>query len=496
MKKFLCTLLALVFALSCFAIGASAEEDTLRIAFTSEPPSLGIYDHSSLISTLMNKQMFNGLTRINNETLAVECDLAESYTVENDVEWTFKLRQNVIFHNGEKMTSADVVASLQFAKALPAASLYTASFETIEAIDEYTIKLVTNAPYANLLSDLAYYYNFIVPKSLLDAENDFNANPIGTGPYMLKEWNYGNYIELEANEQYFDAEHMPHIKNIVISIIPEGSSRSMALQAGDVDFVWEVSNADVSTLQADSSLVVETVDSIDNVILFFNNDKEPWSNQDLRNAIVSAINRDDIIAMALNGYGKPNFSCIAMGYPESTDEAAIPYDLDAAKKYLEAWGGDPASLNLTILCSNETRVAIGTVIQSNLAQIGIKVEVVPMDTASYMARWKATDFDALIASWSPADALTYIIRFHSDRRKTYGGVILDDHVDEMVLEAKGMLDAEARKGKIQEIVKYINERSPQVSLYQSLWFRAYSENLAGVVCSTTGYANFADMYWK
>ena len=83
--------------------------------------------------------------------------------------------------HGDEMTSADVVASLEYAKSLPAATLYTASMSKIEAIDEYTVKITTSAPYAGLLYDLAYYYNYIVPKALIDANNDFSANPVGTG---------------------------------------------------------------------------------------------------------------------------------------------------------------------------------------------------------------------------------------------------------------------------------------------------------------------------
>ena len=361
---------------------SAAVKDTLRVAMTSEPPSLSIYDHSSLLSVLMNVQMYNGLTRIDYTTLEPVCDLAESYTVENEVEWTFALHQGVKFHNGDEMTSADVAASLEYAKSLPAATLYTASMEKIEAIDTYTVKITTTEPYAGLLYDLAYYYNFIVPKSLIDQGNDFNANPVGTGPYKLKEWNYGNSITLERHDSYFQADHGAKIANVIFSIVPEGTSRTIALKAGDVDFVWEVNSADVASLQSSGNVTVAEVPSVEAVILFFNNDKAPFDDANLRNAIAAAINREDIIAAALNGYGTVNYSCIAQGFVESTSTNAIPYDLEAAKAYLEAWGGDPASVDLKIICSNETRVAIGTVIQSNLAQIGIPVEVVSIDRTS------------------------------------------------------------------------------------------------------------------
>lgn len=476
-------------------LGIPHESDLLRIAFTSEPPSLGIYDHSSLISVQMNSLTFNGLIRIDNETLEPVCDLAESYSVENETDWTFILKKGVKFHNGEEMTANDVVASIMYAKSVPATALYTGSIETIEAADDYTVKLKTTEPYAGLLYDLAYYYNYIVPKSLIESNNDFSKNPIGTGPYKLTEWNFGNSISYEAFDDYFDTDHKAKIKNLVFSIIPEGSSRSIALEAGEIDFVWEVSNADVENLKSINSIKVEEIDSVDNVILFLNNDIEPWNDVNLRNAIASAISREDIIAAALNGYGKPNYSSIAQGHIGSTDKDAIVYDIEKAKEYLKLWGGDPSKITLSILCSNETRVAIGTVIQSNLSKIGINVKVVSMDTASYMANWKSGDFDSVIASWSPSNALSYIQRFHSDRRKTYAGGINDPEIDTMVLAAKSTLDESKRLSVIEEIVSRINKNSPQISLYQSQWFRAHNADLEGVVCSKTGYASFNDMYW-
>lgn len=474
----------------------TAPRDTLRVALTSEPPSLGIYDHSALISVQMNVQMFNGLMRIDNATLDPVCDLAESYSVENEVEWTFPLRKGVKFHNGDEMTSADVVASLEYAKSLPAATLYTASMSKIEAIDEYTVKITTSAPYAGLLYDLAYYYNYIVPKALIDANNDFSANPVGTGPYKLKEWNLGNYISLERHDDYFDEAHKAKIPNLVFNIIPEGTSRTIALKSGDVDFVWDVNTADVASLQNNDAITVAEVPSVDAVILFFNNDRAPFDDANLRNAIAAAINREDIIAAALNGYGSVNYSCIASGFSESTDTNAIPYNLDTAKKYLAAWGGDPSTVDLKIICNNETRVAVGTVIQSNLAQIGIHVDVVTMDAAAASNAWKSGEFVATMGSWSPSNALTYVQRFHSDRRKTYAGALATDELDALVNQAKMTLDASRRAEIIDEIVGIVNSLSPQITLYQSTWFRAYDKDLDGVLCSATGYANFCDMYWK
>jgi len=499
-RKYFALVFVVAFVLAAWfgAVEAAAlpfKTDTLRVAFTSDPPSLGIYDHSSLIATVVNYLTYNGLMKVDLKTLEPVPDLAESYMVQNEVEWFFKLRQGVKFHNGDDMTAEDVVASLNFSKSVPATALYTSNIEKVEKIDNFTVKVTTKKPYAGLLYDLAYYYNLILPKKLLESGHNFKEQPVGTGCYRFVRWNQGNFLSFESFGDYFDKDHAPKIKNLEINIIPEGSSRTIALEAGEIDLIWDVSGADVANLQEDDDIKVDAIDSVDNVILFFNNDRAPFNDVNFRNAVAAAINRNDIITAALNGYGTPNFSSLAKGHVGYTEKNAIVYDLDRAKKFLEAWGGDSSSVKMDILCSNETRVAIGTVIQSNLAKVGIKANVIPMDTAAYMARWRATDFDTVIASWSPSNALSYVQRFHSDRRKTYGGAINDPAIDKMVLDMNITLDGKKRSEMIEDIVATINKLTPQVSLYQSQWFRAYNKKLAGVIFSKTGYASFSDMYW-
>jgi peptide/nickel transport system substrate-binding protein len=473
-----------------------ATRDTLRVALTSEPPSLTTCDHDSLISVGQNILTFNGLVRIDHATLEPMMDLAESYAVENDVEWIFKLKKGVKFHNGDEFNAADVKATIEYAKTVPGSTLYTSNIKSIDVLDDYTVKLTTFEPYAGLLYDLGYHYNFILPKKLIAEKHDFNTQPIGTGPYKLVDWNLGTSLTYVANDDYFDTEHKAKIKNLIFMVIPEGASRTIALEAGEVDFVWEVSGADVANLESNSDIKVLKVNTVDNVQLFLNNDVIPFDNVNVRNAINYAINRQDIVNGAMNGFGIPNSTLIAMGYWGSTDQNASSYDLEKAQKFLADWGGDPATIKLPILCSNETRVSVATIIQGNLAKLGIKVEVVAMDTATYFAKWSGGDYVGVLASWSPSNSLTYVQRYHSERRRAYPGSCNNPKLDELVTKAKGTIDNEKRLGYIQEIVSEANQWSPQISLYQSLWLRAFNVDLDGVVCSGTGYAGFNDMYWK
>ncbi len=475
--------------------GAPAGKDSLTVALTDEPDYLSTCDHDSLMGVQMNLLTYNGLIRIDMETLSPVCDLAESYTQDSDLEWTFKLREGVKFHNGEELTAADVAASIQYAQTFAASAIYTGSMEKVEALDSNTVKITTSAPTPNLLFDLGYHFNFILPKSLIDSGNDFSANPVGTGPWKFVSWDKGNSIQFEAFDGYFDASRKAAIQNLEFVMIPEGSTRTMSLEAGDVDFVYSVASSDIDRLRSDESVTVEQVVSVENFFLFLNTVTTAFEDENLRKAVAYAINREDIVAGALNGYGTPSYSCVSMGYAESTDEGSYTYDVDKAKEYMAAWGGDPSTVTLDIICSNATKTAIATIMQNQLSAIGINVTINEMDSATYQEQMRTTDLVSAIVSWSPANAMTYVQRFHSTRRQNTPAGMADAHMDELVEEMNTTMDAGARTGMIQTIIRESNDRCWFVPIYQVNYFRAHAAGLQNVVCSATGYVDFCTMHW-
>ena len=367
--------------------------------------------------------------------------------------------------------------------------------EKVEALDSNTVKITTSAPTPNLLFDLGYHFNFILPKSLIDSGNDFSANPVGTGPWKFVSWDKGNSIQFEAFDGYFDASRKAAIQNLEFVMIPEGSTRTMSLEAGDVDFVYSVASSDIDRLRSDESVTVEQVVSVENFFLFLNTVTTAFEDENLRKAVAYAINREDIVAGALNGYGTPSYSCVSMGYAESTDEGSYTYDVDKAKEYMAAWGGDPSTVTLDIICSNATKTAIATIMQNQLSAIGINVTINEMDSATYQEQMRTTDLVSAIVSWSPANAMTYVQRFHSTRRQNTPAGMADAHMDELVEEMNTTMDAGARTGMIQTIIRESNDRCWFVPIYQVNYFRAHAAGLQNVVCSATGYVDFCTMHW-
>ena len=153
-------------------------------------------------------------------------------------------------------------------------------------------------------------------------------------------------------------------------------------------------------------------------------------------------------------------------------------------------------MTLDIICSNDTKTAIATIMQAELAELGITVTINEMDSASYQAAMLTTDLTSAIVSWSPANAMTYVQRFHSDRRNQTPACLVDDPLDAMVEEMNGTMDTVARSQMITDIIAYANEICPFVPIYQVTSFRGYNSALQNVGCSATGYVDFCTMSWS
>ena len=476
---------------------AAEKKDTLVVAFSAEPTSMSTLDNE-LMESIYSAHLTNSfLVKIDPATMEPKCDLAESYELASDTEYVFKLRKGVKFHHGKEFKAEDVVASIENAKKYPGSMPYTQAIEKVEALDDHTVKFTMTSPYPNLLYDLGFKCNFILPADLLANGHDFANKPVGTGPYKLMDWKRGEALTYERFDDYFNKEEMPSIKTFVWRVIPEGTARTIALEAGEIDLIFQVETADITRLKENSKVTVEELTSVENYALAFNADHKPFDDVNLRRAISHAIDREAIVIGALNGYGVPNATSVPKGYWGSTEEGAREFDLDKAREYMKAWGGDPSTVKLPILCWNEELVRVATVVQGCLEEIGIAVEVDPVDSATFSSRRASGEnYVACFTLWSPSNAFNFVGRYHSSRRAWTVGSCNDEQVDELIGKMQVELNDEARLKLIHQIVARVNDLAVQPSVYQPIIFRAYSSNLAGVKFSAHGYADFHTAYWK
>ena len=502
LSLFLATVMMLGLLAGCNSSGGDdkkssggGNKDSIVIATMSETPSLSPYDHNATAGVYMNLLTYSTLFRTDVE-MNPQPNLVESYENTSETEWVFKLKQGVKFHNGDEMKAEDVVASIEYGKTCAEVNLYNQCVETIEAVDEYTIKITTPGPSAILLNHLCHHGNAIVPKKLLDEGHDFASDPVGTGPYKLVEWKRGDSVEFEAFADYFDGE--APIKHMTWKIIPEGSSRTIALEAGEIDFIVEVEAMDYDRLAGNDEVAIYEYDATEHNWMMLNNEKPGLDNVNVRKAMDCAIDKESVIAVALNGMGTAIYSQAPNNMPGASEENVNSFDAEQAKKYMEESGVDPASIEMSIICSNDTKKRAAEVIQANLKDtLGINTTIESMDLATYMSVTAEGNYTASIGGYSSSDLLSYVVGvYHSSSINASNKTRLNDpEVDALIDQAKVTIDEAERVAILEQLSAKLNEICSQAPLWQPLTMRAFNAGLQGVEVNDGGSLYFENVYW-
>lgn len=482
--------------------GPAIDKDTVVIATADETPSLSSAGHNATAGEYVNQLTYNGLFRLDRDINPVP-SLVKEYTVEKDENgeesiWVMTLHEGVKFHDGSDLTSDDVIATLEYVKTQPEVRTYTTSVVGTEKVDDLTFKIFTDGASASLPYDLSHHGNGILSKELIDAGNDFNTNPIGTGPYKFVDWTRGEQITFTAHDDYFDKDRAAKIKNITWKIIPEGSSRTIALEAGEIDYIIELDSTSLDSLNANADITVLDVPSLSHNWLTVNNEVEPFDNVDVRKALNSAINREDVITVALDGAGIPTTAQTPEGMLGFTSEGWEDYDVDVAKAHLADWGGDPASIELDIICSNDTKSRAAEVIQANLKEIGIEASISSMDLATYLSATADGNFTGFIGGFTASNMVSFLQGvYHSENIGASNKTRTNNpELDALIDKAAKTVDQDERGKVLEEATIILNNEAYQMPLYQNAIISAHSTNLDNTFIRANGIFSVEDWNWK
>lgn len=470
-------------------------KDSIVIATMSETPSLSPTGHNSVAGNYMNLLTYSTLFRIDMQ-MTPQPHLCQSYETMSDTKWRFTLHQGVRFHDGTELTARDVKASLEWAKGFPEVKQYTDSIQSVEVVDDHTIEITTPEPSAVLLNDLATHATAIVPKHLIDNGNDFNKNPVGSGPYRFTNWVLGDRLEFEAFADYFAGE--PPISHMTWKIIPKGAERTVALESGEVDFIVEVETMDAQRLRENGGVQVLEFLSTGPNWLMLNNESPGLDNVNVRKAIDCAIDKEEVIRQALDGMGEVATSQTPFNLPGASDENAEPHSLQRAKTYMSRSGVSPSAVQMSIICSSEAKRRAAEVIQQDLGQIGIRCGIESMDLATYLATTTEGNYTAAIGGYTPSTMIGYMTAvLHS---KSIGSTnktrLSDPALDALIDKAAVTVDQAEREELLRQASARANDLCTQVPLYQAVELRAYNSGLSGVEVNPSGQLYFEYVSWN
>ncbi|HEX8048672.1 ABC transporter substrate-binding protein [Rhizobium sp.] len=405
MRRLLSMSLALVLIASA-AYAAPVEGGKINLIVQPEPPSLMIGITTNGPSLAVGGNIFESLLRYD-EKLQPMPSLAKSWTVSDDgLTYTFTLQDNVVFHDGKPMTSADVLFTVNdfLTKTQPRHRNLMDRVASVTAPDDKTVVFKLKQPFEPFIRAFNFSAMPIVPKHLYEgtdyATNPNNEKPIGTGPFKFVEWKKGSYIKLAKNTDYY-IKGKPYLDEIYYQIIPDGAARAVAYETGKVDVLpgGSVENFDVPRLSAlPNTCVTEKGWEYFSPLswLWLNNRVPPMDNPKFRQAIMYALDREFAKDALWNGMGKVAtgpFSSKLPFYKAAGQQ--YEFNPDKAKELLKEIGynGTGKPLRLLPLPYGETWQRWAEAVKQNLADVGIPVEIEATDVAGWNQHVSNWDYD-------------------------------------------------------------------------------------------------------
>ncbi len=365
-----------------------AAAKALNFALSGNPDTLDPHKTSGTLTFQTLKSIYDTLAEPDMSGRIVPA-LAERWEVSDDaLTWTFYLRKGVVFHNGDKLTSKDVKATLERltdkATASPKAKEF-AAITAIETPDDTTVVLKLKEPLSPLLASLASGWGAILPKRLIDGGHDFANQPVGTGPFQLKNWVRDSQIVLEKNKNYW-MKGLPKLDQVILHIIPERAVQVQGLLAGQIDAAEFVDKDDLPLLQDSPDVKINK--SLTSLILVMSmNCSHPvLKDVRVRQAINHAIDKQQVLDVA---YSEGRIIGTFMDYGNAYYKDfthLYPFDPEKAKKLLaEAGVGKDTTLELFLPQNYELHVKAGEMYQAMLSQVGLNVKIKLVDWSTWIS---------------------------------------------------------------------------------------------------------------
>lgn len=475
-----------------------ADMDTLNVVVSSDATSLDPWDTIDVYSQLVYNNIIETLVELDENGELVP-GLAESYEMIDDTTYEFKLKEGVLFHNGEEMKASDVVFTLRRGCESPMLNfLYGSVIEdSIEAVDDYTVRFSLDTPSSPFLYNMTNSCAGILSeKAVTEAGDTYSMNPVGTGPYKFVSWDKGTSIVLEAFEDYHGEP--AKIKNVIIRPIPESTNRTIELESGGADIACDIPSTDIARVEENSDLQMTYTLSYSTTFLGFNCEAEPFDDVKVRQAVCYAIDYEGITQSVMQGYATPAtipVSSVLLFYDETAEH--LPYDPEKAKELL-AEAGYPDGFDMVIKCDErKERNDIATIIQSELAEVGINVTIESSEWATFINDVYAGNMQSFVVGYTASspdpDGVVYSV-FHSSmigNNNNNFARFSDPETDEYLELGRTSFDTDERAEAYSKLYHRLNEMVPWDALWVDSKYVGLAGDVQGFVIDPMGVYDFS-----
>ena len=486
-------LLTMVLVLPSLSNGAPRQGGLLRVALHEDPPKLDPHLSTAFVERHVFQNLFDKLVELN-QNLEIVPMLATSWQItDGGRAYTFKLRPNVLFHDGTPFNAEAV--KFNFERMLDPSFGSPRRTEinlvkSVQAVDDLTVVITLEKPFSPFLSILSDRAGMMVsPTAAKRLGKDFLLAPVGTGPFKFVEKRPLESITLERFDKHWD-KNAGLVDRIIFRTIVDENARVANLRAGEVDIIIEPPPTEVPKLKSEPNIRLYERPGLAWLACYLMVAGPPFNNKALRQAVNAAIDRRTLARVVYGETVLPANGPFPPGQftHDILANARIPErNLDLARQKLRE-GGQPNGFAFTLLVSQErVRQQGGQVIQSMLGEVGINVNIQIIEFGAQLSATEAHKFDATLLGWSgrpdpDANLYQFVITGSLNNRSAYSNPKLDTLLD----AARVLTTPDLRKRVYAQIMDILNDDLPMLFLNWPIEYKATRSNVQGFVLVPDG----------
>jgi peptide/nickel transport system substrate-binding protein len=477
---------------------------TLRVGFYIEAATMDPHLSGSKIDRQVYHNLYEPLVVLDVK-LGIKPGLAESWQQPDPKTLIFRLRRGVKFHDGTDFNAEAAKFNFNRMKTEPRSVRKgeVASIDSVDVVDPYTIKLNLRRPDAALLATLTDRAGMMVsPKTAQERGPDLerNARGAGTGPFQFIEWVKDDHILLKRHDGYWNKEGGPYLDQIRYRPIPDDTVKLQSLQTGEIDVIDYIQPRDVATAKADKNVVVVDVPSLASFGYQLNHTRAPFNNKALRQAVVSALDLEQIVKGVWLNVGVPSNGPIP---PTSWayDNTIPPVKRELARvKAKLAEGGQPNGFTFSVTTNNiPINVQEAEVMQAQLAEAGITMKIKLVDSAALLSDGNTKNFEMISFQWSgrpDPDGNTFQFFKTAQGISLNWSGISNPRIDAILDKTREVSDRAERKKLFSELTRLLHEELPIAFIVHPIEPKGFRPRVQGYEPIPDGMMRFKDVWLK
>jgi peptide/nickel transport system substrate-binding protein len=472
---------------------AATPASALVVGLIAEPLSLDPHRATDLVSAAVVANVCEGLVRLRQDGSRPEAALATTWATIDNRAWTFTLREGVRFHDGAPFDAEAVVRNLENVRQVRGFP------GRAERLGPHVVQITLEKPNAALLATLSQpFYSLQSPRAI-----GGGRHPVGTGPFRFDEWSAGG-VRLSANPDYWGGA--PRLAQVLFRRYADEDALADALVAGRVDVTAAIGQRRLDALRGRPGLALDSQTGLNIALLSLNNERAPFTDARVRQAIARAVDRPALVARILGGHGEPARNPLPpslWGYDTHSKE--LDRDLPAARRLL-AEAGKAQGFDTTLMAVDSPRpylpspLKVAALVQAALAEAGIRARIVEAPSwPEYLRRGSDGDYDMALYGWQadstdPNDFLSALLASESVGA-TNRSRFRSPSMDALLKRGRMASGSEERRAIYQETQRLFRREMPWVPLYHVSVFTAYNRSIQGLALGPTGVIRY-DKAWK